>query len=57
MSPEQLMKLQKLSQVFEEGAAGPQQIKELSELLSEINHLDEDGALTPRATLFNPINS
>jgi len=37
MSPEQLKTLQKLSQLFEEGRAGPTQIKQLSELLALIN--------------------
>lgn len=37
MSPEQLKTLQKLSQLFEEGRAGPSQIKQLSELLAHIN--------------------
>lgn len=37
MSPEQLIALKKLSQLFEEGIAGPQQIKLLSELLAKIN--------------------
>lgn len=37
MSPEQLKALQELSQLFEEGLAGPSQIKQLSELLSAIN--------------------
>ena len=37
MSPEQLNALKKLSQLFEEGVAGPSQIKMLSELLSTIN--------------------
>lgn len=41
MSPEQLITLQKLSRLFEEGVAGPEQIKQLSELLASINyHLD-----------------
>lgn len=39
MSPEQLKTLQQLSQLFESGAAGPKQIKQLSELLAEINQL------------------
>ncbi len=39
MSPEQLKTLQKLSQLFEEGSAGPNQIKQLSALLAEINQL------------------
>lgn len=38
MSPAQLNTLQQLSRLFEEGVAGPRQIKELSELLSTINH-------------------
>ena len=38
MSPEQLKTLQQLSQLFEEGLAGPEQIKQLSELLASINH-------------------
>ena len=37
MSPEQLKILQRLSLLFEEGTAGPGQIKELSALLAEIN--------------------
>ena len=37
MSPEQLKALHTLSQLFEEGIAGPSQIKELSFLLGEIN--------------------
>jgi predicted ATPase len=41
MSPEQLSKLQKLSKLFEEGIAGPDQIKQLSELLAIINHRSE----------------
>ncbi len=38
MSPEQLQTLQKLSRLFEEGVAGPDQIKLLAELLANINH-------------------
>ncbi|GLX78090.1 hypothetical protein tinsulaeT_14300 [Thalassotalea insulae] len=38
MSPEQLRTLQKLSHMFEEGLAGPKEIKLLSELLATINH-------------------
>lgn len=38
MSPEQLLTLQKLSRLFEEGVAGPDQIKQLSELLAKVNH-------------------
>ncbi|MDG1752795.1 MAG: hypothetical protein P8I03_14220 [Thalassotalea sp.] len=41
MSPEQLLILQKLSRLFEDGAAGPDQIKQLSELLAKINHHTE----------------
>jgi len=37
MSPEQLKELHSLSQLFEEGIAGPNQIKALSFLLAEIN--------------------
>ncbi|MDT0605154.1 hypothetical protein [Thalassotalea castellviae] len=41
MSPEQLITLQKLSRLFEEGAAGPDQIKQLSDLLAKVNqHID-----------------
>tara|TARA_R110000737_G_scaffold113384_1_gene146523 strand:- start:1056 stop:1220 length:165 start_codon:yes stop_codon:yes gene_type:complete len=39
MSPEQLKTLQQLSQLFEEGSAGPMQVKQLSVLLAEINQL------------------
>lgn len=38
MSPEQLKKLQQLRRLFEQGLAGPAQIKQLSELLANINH-------------------
>ena len=38
MSPEQVKTLRYLSQLFQEGKAGPQQIKQLSELLASINH-------------------
>jgi hypothetical protein len=41
VSPEQLVTLQKLSRLFEDGAAGPDQIKQLSELLAKINHHSE----------------
>jgi hypothetical protein len=37
MSPAQLKTLQQLSELFEDGLAGPKQIKQLSELLAEIN--------------------
>lgn len=52
MSPEQLNKLRHLSQLFEEGVAGSEQIKELSELLSEINHLHEDPILNSIPSTF-----
>lgn len=38
MSPEQLKRLQHLSQLFAQGQAGPDQIKQLSDLLASINH-------------------
>jgi hypothetical protein len=44
MSPEQLQTLQKLSQLFEEGNAGPNQIKQLSALLAEINQQATNGS-------------
>ena len=44
MSPEQLAKLRQLSELFEQGVAGPEQIKELSELLAAINHLQDNAA-------------
>ena len=37
MSPDQLRALQQLRQLFEEGRANSQQIKQLSDLLSLIN--------------------
>ncbi|WDE11202.1 hypothetical protein [Thalassomonas haliotis] len=37
MSPDQLRALKQLRQLFEEGRANPQQIKQLSDLLSLIN--------------------
>jgi hypothetical protein len=42
MSPEQLKTLQKLRKLFEDGLAGPAQIKQLSELLATINHMQVD---------------
>ena len=45
MSPEQLKVLQRLSQLFEEGNAGPSQIKELSRLLAVINQNHEQSDL------------
>jgi hypothetical protein len=41
MSAEQLKMLQQLSQLFEQGIAGPSQIKELSSLLTAINQNQE----------------
>lgn len=38
MSPEQLLTLQKLSSLFEDGLAGPDQIKQLSDILASLNH-------------------
>ncbi|MEW6989049.1 hypothetical protein AADZ91_00055 [Colwelliaceae bacterium 6441] len=38
MSPEQLITLKNLSQLFKDGVAGPDQIKQLSELLALINN-------------------
>jgi hypothetical protein len=38
MTPEQLKELQNLSQLFEQGLAGPDQIKQLSDLLANINN-------------------
>jgi hypothetical protein len=42
VSPDQLKSLQHLSQLFEGGLAGPQQVKQLSELLAEINLLSDN---------------
>lgn len=39
MSPEQLKTLQRLSELFEQGIASPNNIKQLSTLLAEINQL------------------
>jgi len=47
MSPEQLKVLQRLSQLFEEGIAGPSQIKELSTLLAAINQNNGQSELFP----------
>ncbi|MBA6263860.1 MAG: hypothetical protein V7780_14020 [Colwellia sp.] len=41
MSPEQLKMLQRLSELFEQGIAGPSQIKQLSSLLAAINQNQE----------------
>ena len=51
MSPEQLKILQRLSQLFEEGIAGPSQIKELSTLLAAINQNQEKSDLFPHTAL------
>ncbi|GHF82175.1 hypothetical protein [Thalassotalea marina] len=37
MSPEQLRQLQRLSDLFEQGQAGINQVKELSDLLALVN--------------------
>lgn len=37
MSPEQLSQLQRLSDLFEQGQAGVNQVKELSDLLALVN--------------------
>lgn len=47
MSPEQLKVLQRLSQLFEEGRAGPSQIRELSSLLAAINQNQSDFFTNP----------
>lgn len=51
MSPEQLKALHILSQLFEEGIAGPSQIKELSFLLAEINKSQCASDIFPNAVL------
>jgi hypothetical protein len=51
MSPEQLKVLQRLSQLFEEGIAGPSQIKELSTLLAAINQSQGKNELFPHTAL------
>jgi len=56
MSPEQLKVLQKLSQLFEEGIAGPSQIKELSRLLAVINQNHEQTDLFQH-TIFTDARS
>jgi len=58
MSPEQLVTLQKLNRLFEEGLAGPEQIKQLSELLSIINHHKgpQDAIETPLVKNINSFN-
>ncbi len=42
MSPDQLKKLQELSQIFSQGKANPKQIQQLSALLAKINRHDEE---------------
>lgn len=54
MSPEQLKQLQNLSRLFEQGTAGPSQIKQLSELLALINNHEENSEFfmgTPESLL------
>ena len=51
MSPEQLKILQRLSQLFEEGIAGPSQIKELSALLAAINQNQAETEIFPHTVL------
>ncbi len=41
MSPEQLKKLKNLSNLFENGAAGANQIQQLSELLACVNNNED----------------
>ena len=53
MSPEQLITLQKLSRLFEDGHAGPDQIKQLSELLSIINHHSDPAENSEKELLKN----
>lgn len=50
MSPEQLSQLQRLSDLFEQGQAGVNQVKELSDLLALVNQqqdcfIEEKGEL------------
>jgi len=44
MSPAQQKKLQELSLVFSQGKASPKQIKQLSELLAQINRVFEQSS-------------
>ncbi|MGB1199809.1 MAG: hypothetical protein ACPG46_12225 [Thalassotalea sp.] len=55
MSPEQLLQLQNLTQLFEEGLAGPKQIQELSELLAAINKTSFEPDFIVGPTLFKTI--
>lgn len=41
MSPSQQKKLQELSLIFSQGKASPKQIQQLSELLAQINRVNE----------------
>lgn len=56
MTPEQLSKLQKLTLLFEEGLAGPAQIKELSELLAAINLSHDDSIFTLESSLQSSVS-
>jgi len=47
MSPAQQKKLQELSLIFSEGKASPKQIKELSELLAQINKVHSEVLFKP----------
>ena len=53
MSPEQLQQLQKLRASFESGFATSADIKELSELLTLINHRHEDETFHKTQLDFN----
>jgi hypothetical protein len=58
MSPEQLKVLQHLSRLFEDGVAGPRQIKELSALLAEINKSNIQGDMfTPTDLVHSRSNT
>lgn len=52
MSPAQLKKLQELSQVFSQGKANPKQIEQLSTLLAQINHFEEEPQQTTNDVTF-----
>lgn len=54
MSPEQLKTLQQLSALFEAGLAGPDQIKQLSELLATINQHRESNESKHHQLLTQP---
>ena len=45
MSPEHLQTLKVLSQLFEDGIAGPKDVKKLTELLSQMNQVKEPNGL------------